>query len=294
MYHRPVLLDEAIDLLKCEDKKLFVDCTLGGGGHTTEILEKSGPLGRVIAFDRDENAIRESVERLKKFGDRVKFVHAQFSNSVDELKKLGIDSVDGVLADLGVSSHQFDEANRGFSFQADAPLDMRMDATNETSAEDIINSADEKELADMFFELGEERLSRRIARAIVYERQKKRITTTLELAEIVKRSYPPKMRYGRIHPATKVFQALRIFVNNELGELRTLLAEIPSHLSHGGRFVVISYHSLEDRLVKQRFNELGQTDEFRKITKKPVMPSEKEIEENRRARSAKMRCLERI
>lgn len=293
IWHTPVLTAEVVKFLECRSGGTYVDATLGGGGHAEAILSASGPDGRLIGFDRDDDALNEANERLKRFSGRFTAHKARFSELGAELEQCGIGSVDGVIADLGVSSYQLNTAERGFSFSRSGGLDMRMDRSDGRLASDVVNSEDESVLAKWFFEFGEERFSRRIASAIVREREKAPIETTERLAEIVERAVPPAARRGRIHPATRVFQALRIVVNDEMGELERLIDTAPKMLKPGGRFVVISYHSLEDRLVKHGFIRLAADGAFRRVTKKPVRPDEKEILENRRARSARLRVLER-
>lgn len=293
-WHKPVMLKEAVESLKCKSNGVYVDATVGGGGYAEAILEATNPNGRLIALDRDKDALDEAARRLKKFSGRVVFCNTAFGNLAEELRKFGEEKVDGVVADLGVSSHQLNTTGRGFSFLRDAPLDMRMDASSDVTAENIVNEWSEKKLADMFFEYGEERKSRRIARNIAEKRKEARITTTGELAELVRTAFSPAARHGRLHPATKVFQALRIAVNDELGQLVRLTGEAPFLLRETGRIVVVSYHSLEDRIVKRAFLKLSKTAEFKIVTKKPQQPSREEVMKNRRARSAKMRVLEKI
>jgi 16S rRNA (cytosine1402-N4)-methyltransferase len=293
-YHEPVLINEVIEFLNCKSEGTYVDATLGGGGWAEAILEASKANGKLIGFDRDEEAIEESKKRLEKFSDRFSAVKAKFSEIVSELEKREISSVDGIVADLGVSSHQFDVAERGFSFSGDSTLDMRMDSEQELRAFELVNSCRAEELADWFFEFGEERLSRRVARAIVREREKSPIETTGQLANIVARALRRSPARSRTHPATKVFQALRIVVNDEVGELQSLLKTMPGFLSSGGRMIIASYHSLEDRPVKRGFLELAKSGDYRRITKKPVWPTEEEVNHNRRARSARLRVLERV
>lgn len=294
MYHEPVLKNEIVSFLNCRSEGIYVDLTLGGGGYSEAILEAAMPGGKVVGFDRDDAAIKESETRLKKFSDRFVARKISFSQAATGLANLGIESVNGIVADLGVSSHQIDQAERGFSFSKDAVLDMRMDPQQELSAYEIVNESGAEDLANWIFEYGEERFSRRIARAIVRERQSGPIDTTGRLAEIVARAVPAAARRGRIHPATRTFQALRIVVNDELAELKSLLETMPGFLSSGGRMIIVSYHSLEDRLVKQKFLELAATGEYKRVTKKPVRPTEEETERNRRARSARLRVLERV
>jgi len=261
---------------------LYVDATVGGGGHAAEMLRASAPDGRLIGLDWDEEALAASREKLSEWGARVALVRANFAELDEALMNEGVTMVDGVMFDLGVSSRQFDEPSRGFSFQAEGPLDMRMDRRAGKSAREVINTASERELADIFFRYGEERRSRSIAKRIVAARP---IETTTQLANLT------GPRRGKIHPATRVFQALRIFVNDELENLKRGLVAGTRLLKSGGRMTVISFHSLEDRIVKHYFRE---TPELRVITRKPVTATEKEIEQNPRARSAKLRVAERI
>lgn len=271
----------------------MVDGTLGLGGHAEAILERMGPNGRLIGLDKDPEAVREASKRLERFGKQTMLICDDFKNTAKYLSAAELGSVQGVLLDLGVSSMQLDNPGRGFSFSKNGPLDMRMSASNPLSAEAVIHSYSEKELADIFWHYGEERYARRIAERIVRERAVKRIATTAELEQIVFRAVPKTYRYGRIHPATRTFQALRIFVNDELGSLRSFLSEVLSWLKPGGRAVILSFHSLEDRLVKQSFREFGRQGLGRVLTKKPVVPGEAEIEQNPRARSAKLRVFEK-
>ncbi len=288
--HIPVLLEESTELLLGNGGKLYLDCTLGLGGHTRRILEKN-PEAFVIGIDRDEEAIELAKENLKEFEGRFSIYKADFAYLDEVLRAEGIDKVDGILLDLGVSMLQL-KSERGFSFQIDAPLDMRMDKEQKLTAYRVVNEYPEKELARILWEYGEERLSRKIARAIVQYRKKKPIETTKELADIVLSAYPERLKHGRIHPATKTFQAIRIEVNKELESLKTALEKTPDLLNPGGRLVVISFHSLEDRIVKNFFREHSRL--FRILTKKPITPSEEEISMNPASRSAKLRAGERI
>jgi 16S rRNA (cytosine1402-N4)-methyltransferase len=281
-YHTPVLLVEIVAQLQPRRGALYVDATVGGGGHAAEILRASAPDGQLIGLDRDEEALAASRERLSEWGARVQLVHANFGELEQVLMSVGVTAVDAIVFDLGVSSRQFDEPSRGFSFQREGVLDMRMDRTTGSSARDFINTASETELADVFFRYGEERRSRFIARRIVAARP---IETTTQLADLI------GPRRGKIHPATRVFQALRIYVNDELENLRRGLAAGTRVLSAGGRLAVISFHSLEDRIVKHYFRE---TSALRVVTRKPVIASNEEREENPRARSAKLRVAEKI
>ncbi len=278
--HIPVLSREAIAHLQVREGGLYLDATLGGGGHSGLILAVA-PDVRLVGIDRDDWAIQAARSRLE--GDRVTFWQGNFA----EYDPRG-QEFDGILADLGVSSPQFDQGDRGFSFQTEAPLDMRMDRRQELTAADLINHYDEAQLADIFYHYGEERLSRRIARRIVERRP---FTTTTALADAIASSVPRKYRYGRIHPATRVFQALRIAVNEELSSLEKLIDVAPTWLKPGGRIGIISFHSLEDRIVKHRFRN---SPLLQVITKKPIIAQPDEIQENRRSRSAKLRFAEKI
>lgn len=278
--HVSVLRDELVDGLDIRDGGHYLDVTLGGGGHTEFMLQK-GPNVKVTAIDRDAMAIAAASERLKDYGGRLTIVRSNFAEYNPMQEKF-----DGIIADLGVSSAQFDQGDRGFSFRMDAPLDMRMDQRQKLSAADIVNRYDEKALADLFYEYGDERLARKIAKKIVAQRP---IHTTKELETIVFYTYHPKARKGRIHPATKVFQALRIAVNGELDALKSLLENTPQWLNPGGKIGIISFHSLEDRIVKNTFRG---HDLLRVLTKKPIVATEEEITRNPRARSAKLRFAE--
>lgn len=288
-YHTPVLLEEVLRQLQPRPGGLYVDGTVGGGGHTEEILRASAPDGRVIGLDWDDEAIAAGRARLGEFGSRVQLVAANFNRLSEVLAELRVTGLDGVLLDLGVSSRQLDEPTRGFSFLRDGPLDMRMSRTTSLSARDVLATAREEELARIFFEYGEERRSRAIARRIVQERERQPLETTAQLAWLVERVLGPKR--GKVHPATRTFQALRIHVNRELDSLREGLVAGVEALKPGGRLVVISFHSLEDRIVKWYFRE---TPGLRVLTKKPVMAGEEECRTNPRARSAKLRAAEKI
>ena len=292
--HVPVLLEEVLEYLNVRPGGVVVDATLGLAGHSSEIAKRLGGKGKLIGFDRDPEAMEKAKARLEvlqaELGDEmpeVVFEPRAFSEASSLIEP---GSLDGLLADFGVSSLQLDEAHRGFSFRTDGPLDMRMDTRSGETAEQVVNQEDENELADLIYEFGEERRSRRIARAIVRARP---ITTTAELAQIVSAA-APSMKGDKIHPATRTFQALRIRVNNELGEIQSLLKSAGSLLKPGGRLVLISFHSLEDRQVKDAFREASRTKEFEVLTKKPVVASEQEQMRNPRSRSAKMRAAEKI
>ena len=279
--HIPVLSQEVITGLNIQPGGNYLDLTVGGGGHSRLILETAEDV-KVTCVDQDEDALKAAKENLSEFGDRVNFIHSNFANY-----QFIENSYDGILADLGVSSYHLDNPERGFSFRNTANLDMRMNQQQSLTAGDIINEWDEKELADIFFKYGEERLSRRIARRIV---EKRPFDTTTELANAIAYSVPPKYRHGRIHPATRVFQALRIAVNDELKVLETLIEKAPNALIPGGRIAIISFHSLEDRPVK---HGLRNSDSLRVLTKKPIIATEEEIKQNPRSRSAKLRIAEK-
>ena len=288
MLHAPVLRQESLELLAIAAGGFYVDGTVGMGGHAVEILTRSGPSGRLLGVDRDAQALAAARERLAGFGERVWLRHADY-RQLPEL--LAGEAVDGVLLDLGVSSLQLDSPERGFSFQREGPLDMRMDQSQGETAADLVNGLGEKELADLIFRYGEERASRRIARAVTQARKHAAIETTLELATLVRRAAGGRRR-GRIDPATRTFQALRIAVNSELEGLSEGLRALAACLKPGGRLVVIAFHSLEDREVKHTFRDLGRQG-YRLLTKKPVRPNEDELRANPRARSARLRALEK-
>ncbi len=297
--HYTVMLNEAVDMLECQDGKIYVDCTLGGGGHSELILKRISPNGRLIAFDIDDEAIRHAKERLSNYSN-LTIVKSSYINIKSELKKLGIDKITGgVILDLGASYHQLTKAERGFSFSKDAPLDMRFDMDADFSAYDVVNTYSENDLVRIFSEYGEEHFSKRIAKKIVEVRAKKKIATTCELADIIL-SATPKVK-SHIHPATRVFQAIRIEVNNELKNVNIVLHDILDLLSIGGIISVISFHSLEDRIVKRFFKFESQKcrcndmickcppPRIELINKKPIEASEREVKENPPSRSAKLR-----
>jgi 16S rRNA (cytosine1402-N4)-methyltransferase len=279
--HIPVLSQEVITGLNIQPGGNYLDLTVGGGGHSRLILESAEDV-KITAVDQDEDALKAAKDNLSEFGDRVKFIHSNFANY-----QFPENTYHGILADLGVSSYHLDNPERGFSFRNTANLDMRMNQKQSLTAGDIINEWDEKELADIFFKYGEERLSRRIARRIV---EKRPFDTTTELANAIAYSVPPKYRHGRIHPATRVFQALRIAVNDELKVLETLIEKAPNALIPEGRIAIISFHSLEDRPVK---HGLRNSDSLRVLTKKPIIATEEETKQNPRSRSAKLRIAEK-
>ena len=289
--HVSVLLKEAIDFLAIRRGGTYIDATLGLGGHSLEIAKRLGPQGHLIGFDKDPSAIELARQRLSGVGGdnrpRISLLHSSYAELPQHVP---LASADGLLADLGVSSLQFGDAARGFSFQAEGPLDMRMDPQGERTADQVVNHMREEDLANVIYEFGEERRSRRIARAIVRSRP---IRSTAQLAAAVSAAARP-MKHERIHPATLTFQALRIFVNRELDDLRQLLEAAPQLLKPGGRLVVISFHSLEDRMVKDAMRAVARGGQYKLLTKKPVTPGEKEIASNPRARSAKLRGAERV
>ncbi len=287
--HTPVLLEEVLHWLEVKSDGTYLDATVGGGGHAAEIARRLS-AGRLIGLDRDAQALEIARERLKGFGEKVTLVHAAFSRIGEVAGELRLPPLDGVLADLGVSSMQLDRAERGFSFREAGPLDMRMNPETQETAEEIVNTWPEKKLANLLYRNGEEHDSRRIARSIVRARP---IRDTAHLASVVAGARRLRGRQ-KLHPATKTFLALRIAVNREMEELGQFLLRTPATLSLGGRWVILSYHSLEDRMVKRAFQRLAQTGEMKIHTKKVVQPREAEIEANPRARSAKLRAAEKV
>ena len=294
--HVAVLLKPAIEFLAVRRGGTYIDATVGLGGHSWEIANRLGAQGRLIGFDKDPAALRRARERLNRpAGElasdwpQIELLHASFAEAAQNVEA---GTADGLLADLGVSSMQLEDAARGFSFQADGPLDMRMNPHSGLTAEQVVNRFDERALADAIYEFGEERRSRRIARAIVRARP---IRTTAQLAEVISAAARPMNQAARrIHPATRTFQALRILVNRELDDLRALLGAAPQVLKPGGRLVIISFHSLEDRIVKDALRDGARDGQYRLLTKKPVMADEEEIDRNPRSRSAKLRAAERV
>ena len=308
-FHTSVMVGEVIASLRCRPGTITVDGTVGGGGHAEAILENTAPDGILIGIDADADALRATEKRLARFGKRAILVKGNFAEMETILTEEKIGKVDGIHLDLGVSSHQFDTAERGFSFSQDAPLDMRMDKDRPRSASDLVNTLPWEELARIIRNYGEERMAGRIARAIVKERTRSPILSTTDLADVVVRALPRDAEHQRIHPATRTFQALRIAVNDELTSLRKALADGTERLKQGGRFSVISFHSLEDRIVKNAFRAgekgctcppdlpvcaCGGKPKLKVITRKPVTPGDAEISDNPRARSAKLRAAERI
>lgn len=307
--HKSVLLEEAVDGLAIKPDGIYVDATAGGGGHSFEIAKRLTDGGRLIAIDRDEDAISAATKRLSEFSDRVTIVKNNFVNIDEVLRDLGIDRVDGILIDLGVSSYQLDTAERGFSYNADAPLDMRMDRESSLSAYEVVNNYSEDELRRIIFEYGEERYASRIAERIVRLRQDKPISSTGELVKVIKDAMPREAKEGGHHPAKRTFQAIRIEVNGELSIIEPTIRKGVSMLKQGGRMAIITFHSLEDRLVKQTYASLasgctcprdfpicvcGKKPVLKQVNKKPILSGECELEENPRARSAKLRIAEKL
>lgn len=305
--HKSVLLHETIDSLQVKPDGIYVDGTLGGGGHAYELCGRLGPEGRLVGIDQDEDAIAAAAKRLAPFQDQVTIVRSNYEQMDEVLDQLGIGKVDGIYLDLGVSSFQFDTAERGFSYREDAPLDMRMDRRQELTAADVVESYEEEELVRIIRDYGEEKFARQIARRIVKRRQEAPIATTGELAEIIKEAIPLKMRAVGGHPARRTFQALRIEVNRELEVLEKSVDRMIGRLKPGGRISIITFHSLEDRIVKNRFREnenpcicppdfpvcmCGRKSKGKIVTRRPVVPTAEEIEENKRCRSAKLRTFE--
>ena len=280
-FHLPVLSQQVIEGLQIKAGGRYLDATVGGAGHSLLML-KAAPDVQLVALDQDLQALAAAKDRLSEFAGQVSFMHTNFARFIPEDLQF-----DGILADIGVSSTQLDQAQRGFSFRQEAPLDMRMDGTQALTAEEIVNHWDEKTIADTIYEYGEERLSRRIARRIVEQRP---FHTTTDLAYAIAGAFPPKARHGRIHPATRSFQAIRIAVNGEITVLKEFLAQAPDWLAPAGRLAIISFHSLEDRIVKYAYRE---DERLQIITKKPLVATPEEVRENKRSRSAKLRIAER-
>lgn len=306
--HVSVLLEEVIENLDIKPDGVYVDGTLGGAGHASRVCEKLGSEGMFIGLDQDETAIRVSTERLAKFGEKVHIVKSNYVHMKEVLKDLHVEKVDGILLDLGVSSYQLDTAERGFSYMEDAPLDMRMDRQQSISAMEIVNEYPQEELYRIIKEYGEERYARNIAKNICLAREEKKIETTFELVDIIRRSMPAKARNGKGHPAKRTFQAIRIECNHELDVLRQALDEMIDLLSDSGRLCIITFHSLEDRMVKLKFRQAenpctcppdfpvcvcGNVSKGKVITRKPILPSQEELDANSRSKSAKLRVFER-
>ncbi len=307
--HKSVLLDETINGLGIKPNGIYVDGTLGGGGHAYEVCSKLGENGRFIGIDQDDAAIKAAGEKLQEFGEKVTIVRDNYSNMKQVLHNLGIDKVDGIVLDLGVSSYQLDTADRGFSYMSDAPLDMRMDQRQELTAKDIVNHYGEMQLYYIIKDYGEDKVAKNIAKHIVRARALKEIETTGELAEIIKAAIPMKQRLTGGHPAKKTFQAIRIELNKELEVLKNSLDDMIEILNDEGRICVITFHSLEDRIVKNIFRKnenpctcpsdfpvcvCGKQSKGKVVTRKPILPNELEIEENKRSKSSKLRVFERI
>lgn len=307
--HYSVLLAETVDSLNIKPGGVYVDCTLGGAGHSARILEKMGGDGKLVGIDRDEYAIQKASQRLEKYKDNILLIKGNFCDAPELLSENSIHKIDGVVADLGVSSFQLDNADRGFSYMHDAPLDMRMSRQDKLSAYDVVNGYEEKELSRIINLYGEERFASKIAYNICRTREKQPLKTTAELAEVVKNSIPAKNRADGPHPAKRTFQAIRIEVNGELDVIDKMILGLFPMLESGGRMAVITFHSLEDRIVKHTFAELakgcecppdfpvcvcGKKPQGVVVTKKPILPSEQELEENPRSRSAKLRVCEKI
>ena len=306
--HRSVLLDECIDALSIRPDGIYLDGTLGGAGHSLEICRRL-TTGRLIGVDRDEVALRAAAERLKPFADRVTTVHSNFCEINTILDGLGLDGVDGMLFDLGVSSPQLDDASRGFSYMADAPLDMRMDRGEALTASTVVNEWPQEELRRILYEYGEERYAPQIAAAIVRRRQQRPIETTLELVDVIRSAMPPQALREKQHPAKRSFQAIRIAVNDELASVSRLMHDAIDRLNPGGRLAVITFHSLEDRIVKNAMQAAakgctcppefpicicGKKPKVRMLTRKPIVSGAQELAENPRARSAKLRVAEKL
>ena len=307
--HKSVLLDECIEALNIRPGYTYVDCTTGGGGHSLEIVKRIGSNAKLICFDRDITALSVAKERLAEYSSQVIFINENFSELGRVLDELGIDNLGGVLADLGCSSYQFDTPERGFAYNHDAPLDMRMDTSSPLTAREVVNTYSEFDLKRIIYEYGEERFAPQIARKIVSQREASPIETTYQLSEIIKSAIPKASRENGPHPAKRTFQAIRIEVNGELDAISPLIEAAESHMSVSGRIAIISFHSLEDRIVKQTYATLssgcecprsfpvcvcGKKPKIKTTTKKPILPSAEELEENPRSRSAKLRVAEKI
>ncbi|MDL4841272.1 16S rRNA (cytosine(1402)-N(4))-methyltransferase RsmH [Aquibacillus rhizosphaerae] len=307
--HFSVLKQEAVDGLNIDPNGTYIDCTLGGGGHSEMIVKQLSEHGLLVAFDQDMNAIKSAQERLREYSDRIIYIHANFRLLKEKLNENNIDKINGILFDLGVSSPQLDQAERGFSYQNDAPLDMRMDQTQEVTAFDVVNRWPYEKLVGIFFKYGEEKFSKQIARKIEQTRAEKEIRTTFELVDIIKEAIPAPARRKGGHPGKRVFQAIRIAVNDELNAFFDVLHQAAEVVDIGGRISIITFHSLEDRLCKQAFKKWStipplpknipiipeqSKPPFKVVNRKPILPNEEELEVNRRSRSAKLRIVEKI
>lgn len=295
-FHTPAMVAETLNYLNLSPGKIIVDATIGTGGHSKAILERIIPGGQLIGVDRDEESLSVSKERLRDFSDHCKFRHGNFLDLDTILKDLSVKKIDGIIFDLGISSFQLEDPDRGFSFQNEGPLDMRLDRTSSISAYDLLNNLNEEEISGLLWNFGQERWHNRIAHLLVQERQGQPIATTSQLANIVIRSIPHRYRYRhyRIHPATRTFQAVRIAVNRELEILGTAIDKAIAILNKGGRICIISFHSLEDRIVKLTFRRAAQEGLIDIITPKPLTPTESEVHANPKARSSKMRVAEKL
>ncbi len=306
--HTSVLLDETLDMLNIKPGGIYVDCTLGGAGHSLELLKRGGKSVKLIGIDRDTDALAAASERLNEYKDQTVLVHSNYADIKKVLSDLGISAVDGCMVDLGVSSYQLDNPERGFSYMHDAPLDMRMDTTQFLSAHHVVNEYSQKELCRIIYDYGEEQWAARIAQFIVEEREKKTIETTGELVNVIKKAIPIRVRQNGSHPAKRTFQAIRIEVNNEIGLLDKALRDMADCLKVGGRLCVISFHSLEDRIAKQVIKSLerpcicppkapictcGKVQVLKSVSKL-ILPSKEEMENNSRSKSAKLRCAQRV
>jgi 16S rRNA (cytosine1402-N4)-methyltransferase len=294
--HTPVMLAQVLEYLALQPGKTIVDATVGMGGHSLEIVKRITPGGTLIAIDRDKESLSMAQERLKEYSDSVEFVYGNFSDIEEILKRLNIEKIDGIVLDLGVSMFQLTQAERGFSFTREGPLDMRLDRNSYISAYDLVNNLNEDEISNLLWSFGQERWHNRIARRVVEERQKHPITTTAELSDIVMRSIPPRFRkyHYRIHPATRTFQAVRIAVNRELEALEQVLSRTIPLVRPGGRICVIAFHSLEDRVVKWAFRKAAAEGTVKLLTPKPLTPAESEAQGNPSSRSSKFRAVERL
>ncbi len=292
--HNPVLVKEVMSFLKPVPGGIFIDATIGGAGHSEQILQRITPGGMLIGIDQDEETLRLASERLRPFEGSFKLINKNFKYLKEILKDIGVSKTNGIIFDLGISSIQMEAWQRGFSIKNDGPLDMRMDRSQRLTAKDLVNRLSERELSEIIRDLGEERFYRRIAGSIVEERRKREISTTVELAEVITRAIPYNRNKYKIHPATRTFQALRIKVNDELGSIEQALKELPDVLEKGGRACVISFHSLEDRIAKNTLKEFKAQGLFSILTKKPVTADNNEVINNPRSRSAKLRAGERL
>ncbi len=292
--HTPVLLEESLSLLNPQRGWTVVDCTLGLGGHAMAIAKRIGPMGHLIGMDRDASSIKKARENLQSLDCHCELIKGDFRYLDEVLDSLRVKEVNGFLFDLGISSFQLDDSSRGFSLKGEGPLDMRMDQEGLITAYNLINSLSEREISFILKNYGEERWYRRIARHLVQQREKAPIETTRDFAKLIVEAIPPRYRHQRIHPATRAFQAFRIAVNRELDALEVALDKCERYLACGGRICVISFHSLEDRIVKQKFRSFVAGGRFKLLVRKPLRPSEEEIKTNLRARSARLRAIERI